>query len=918
MSQSITPLLNGASDNLIVTYPQQINASYSGTNYTNVEISINGTSVNIGSNYTWGVGSWVINYSLRNNQNYTGMDYFLNLTVNKQGNPLNVLLNGVANNLTVTYPQQVNVSVSGNMTTATINVNGTIYINGANNSINIGTWFVNVSALSNQNYTANETNWYIIVNPTASGSVCSLDADCATNNCALDSTETISYCSAVGKECGGSGVAGYDTGEIVNNNTCQASGTWLCASGYYGNASCAVVGQGYFSPANNDTRAQCSAGYYGNSTTNSLNTCDGECSANYWCSIGSISATQNACPVGFISPAGSNYSGWCVALSDFNGDTTNLESVGDIANVLGMVVENTTYGKIKWNNAVNASAADIDTNIQMGNGWVYIDSSVLDDSFNSSANVSIYNLNLGYPTILKDGVVCADCDIITWNTDTGNLEFSVTGFSNYTAEEANQSKMQNYGPNNASVYILLKVQYWNEGSWVDDDIIYNDSTPYTLYDNGSYVKLDDLWNGKWNTAYNASYGVGVYRAYASATSSNGSVLTRVDGTFIEASYNFTYNVSDWDYPKFTNLAVNVTNNTAYASGLNYRFNTTLINTNGSAGIQFNGINYSLSSSGTHFYASVGSLTAGTYGYYFWAYGNGTLKRYNSTTLNYYTIATAPTTPVTSVSPGGGGSSGGSSITSTAIKFDLSKTTYETTISLGYTEHNTIQITNNEKNKKTFAISKSNMDGILFLDKTSIELNSGETGEIAFTITSPAEIGIYTGKILISSGVTTKEILVVVNVKTDKSLFDVSVVIPALSKSITPGSNLKSQINMLQAGIKEKMDVTLTYIIKDFNGQIYFEDSETIMVYDQKSLEKEFATSDLPVGDYVLGIELIYPGGVAVASSQFKVREGFMGFTRDQIVLVGIVLVLVVTLIITFLLIKKYKKTGNIRTKKKKR
>ena len=41
------------------------------------------------------------------------------------------------------------------------------------------------------------------------------------------------------------------------------------------------------------------------------------------------------------------------------------------------------------------------------------------------------------------------------------------------------------------------------------------------------------------------------------------------------------------------------------------------------------------------------------------------------------------------------------------------------------------------------------------------------------------------------------------------------------------------------GIKEKMDVTLNYVIKDFEGNIYLQESETIAVFEQSSIAKEF-------------------------------------------------------------------------------
>ena len=126
------------------------------------------------------------------------------------------------------------------------------------------------------------------------------------------------------------------------------------------------------------------------------------------------------------------------------------------------------------------------------------------------------------------------------------------------------------------------------------------------------------------------------------------------------------------------------------------------------------------------------------------------------------------------------------------------------------------------------------------------------------------------------------------------------------KIMNSGKNLKAQVDLLQAGIKEKMDVTLNYIIKDFSGKTYLTESETIAVFDQKSILKEFHTKEMPSGDYVLGIELIYPNGVAVASSQFKIKEPLKIEKKDWI-LISLIFILAFIFIMIFLAIKKYKR-----------
>jgi len=101
IAQSIIVLLNGNNANLSVIYPQQINASYNGTNATTLLIKINESVVNAGFNYTWGAGNWVVNYSISTTQNYTGFHDLLKLEINRTTSEVNLTLNNTKGNITI-------------------------------------------------------------------------------------------------------------------------------------------------------------------------------------------------------------------------------------------------------------------------------------------------------------------------------------------------------------------------------------------------------------------------------------------------------------------------------------------------------------------------------------------------------------------------------------------------------------------------------------------------------------------------------------------------------------------------------------------------------------------------------------------------------------------------------------------------
>jgi subtilisin family serine protease len=84
--------------------------------------------------------------------------------------------------------------------------------------------------------------------------------------------------------------------------------------------------------------------------------------------------------------------------------------------------------KLSFNSATdftNASEA-----FDVGYNYISLNSSKY-PGFNKSANITFYNLNFGKtPVILKDGIVCSDCSIISYNK---NLTFNIQHFTNYSS-----------------------------------------------------------------------------------------------------------------------------------------------------------------------------------------------------------------------------------------------------------------------------------------------------------------------------------------------------------------------------------------------------------------------------------------------------------------------------------------------------
>jgi len=216
-----------------------------------------------------------------------------------------------------------------------------------------------------------------------------------------------------------------------------------------------------------------------------------------------------------------------------------------------------------------------------------------------------------------------------------------------------------------------------------------------------------------------------------------------------------------------------------------------------------------------------------------------------------------------------------------------------------------KLTNLEDYGIDVEISVEELDDLIIInDRVSLEKDEKKT--VKFKVISPEELGIRTGKIILSYKDVRKEILISINPQSKETLFDVSVNLA--EDKLEKQDNLKTQLNLLPVGEKG-IDVTVKYIIKDFKGEIYYEESETFYVDAPISVSKEFAIDRLNHGDYILGVEMSYLGGFASASQLFEVKGKFpIKEVNFIIILAGLVIIIILIILgMTMWKTKRYKR-----------
>ncbi|MBT4165650.1 LamG domain-containing protein, partial [archaeon] len=287
---------------------------------------------------------------------------------------------------------------------------------------------------------------------------------------------------------------------------------------------------------------------------------------------------------------------------------------------------------------------------------------------------------------------------------------------------------------------------------------------------------------------------------------------------------------------------------------------------------------------------------------------------NSSDRSFNIVAPSVDTSESDSSSGGGG--GGGAPTK-IVKKDLEVSPRNIEV---YTVINTVKMREIEIYNPNAALSKSinleleGLEGIILIEDADLNfvLSPLERKVVSFKIVAPESVGVELGKILVNG----EAVLLNINVNSKELLFDAGIVITDEFRVIDVGEKLEAQVTLIPMGEDPRLDVTLNYEIKDYDGKTHLVESETFLIEGQKTFKRVFATQKLLKEDYVLSMELVYPNGVAVSSSHFMVgkSKSFIGIFNSFLILLG---VSIITLIFGMIwIIKKYSKIRNKKIKKK--
>jgi len=279
------------------------------------------------------------------------------------------------------------------------------------------------------------------------------------------------------------------------------------------------------------------------------------------------------------------------------------------------------------------------------------------------------------------------------------------------------------------------------------------------------------------------------------------------------------------------------------------------------------------------------------------YSCGSLSDGCGGTLNCGTCASGYTcTAGTCVADTTGGGGGGLP----AANIALNPTEFNIDMEINTNVQKVVRVTNLGEAVITVSVTQQNLDNKIILGDNSLVISAGQTVELGVVFVAPGEPGIYIGRIIIGG----RSVFVTLNVKTEHLLFDSNIVVLNENYEVVQGGQLKTLVTLIPMGDPARLDITLNFIIKDYVDKVYLTKSETLLIEEQLQLKRNFDTGNLPIGDYVVGLELVYPGGVAPSSAHFIIVKRSISAIIGKLILFLIILILVIAIIIIILLIVK--------------
>ncbi len=180
---------------------------------------------------------------------------------------------------------------------------------------------------------------------------------------------------------------------------------------------------------------------------------------------------------------------------------------------------------------------------------------------------------------------------------------------------------------------------------------------------------------------------------------------------------------------------------------------------------------------------------------------------------------------------------------------------------------------NTGEKEKLEISYFSKKDFISTDKKELILDKNEAGTFKVSLNSSNHpLGVYVGKINISSKERSYEIPLIFEIESKKALFDASIrVLPAFSE-ISPGEEFRADVSIYNLRA-EKNDVVLEFYVEDLDNNVIISEIQNLNVNSQVQFTKSFSIpKDLEPGDYAFYVYAKQNNSIGVSSMLFNVHQ----------------------------------------------
>jgi len=273
------------------------------------------------------------------------------------------------------------------------------------------------------------------------------------------------------------------------------------------------------------------------------------------------------------------------------------------------------------------------------------------------------------------------------------------------------------------------------------------------------------------------------------------------------------------------------------------------------------------------------------------------------------------------SPSGGGPSGGGAAV-TIPNFEIDKNLIKILIKQGETQRETIEIKNNMATSINISLdADENLKEFMLISEESFSLSQKESKNVFIDFfTKEDEIPqVIIGRIIVKNEKTGEKetINVIIEIKERKPLFDM--IVDVLTKEVTPQSNVKAEIRILNLGDLNNMDISIYSAIKDFDGNVLSFKKEDIAINKELEITRKLRVPrGTAYGTYIFYSEAYYGNINASSTDTFEVVEK-KAIKPYFFMILGGILILSITIVIILIYRRrnKYKKHKKKRHRKKK-